>query len=279
MPEKHVILEADPRGVLTILLDRPEARNAFDEEVLRQLLGAVEAASRSPEARLVVLRGRGPVFCAGGDVRWMAELAKAGQPESVRSARRIVDVFAAISHCPKPVICGVHGAAIGGAVGLVAASDIVVASSEAVFGLSEARLGLVPACVAPFLLAKVGPSHARRLLLTGERITAREALQVGLVHYLVPPGETLEQTLKRRIGQMLCCGPTALSRAKQLVEELSPIERSLYLEATLGHVSQVMAELWISAEGREGMNAYLEKRFPFWADVAPEDKDPDAPAE
>jgi enoyl-CoA hydratase/carnithine racemase len=134
-----------------------------------------------------------------------------------------------------------------------------------VFGLSESRLGLVPASVTPFLLAKVGPSHARRLLLTGERISAEEARHVGLVHFLVGPDQDLDLVAEERIQHMLLCGPNALGRAKQLLAELSPIEHSLFLEATLGHVSQVMAELWLSQEGREGMAAYLEKRVPAWA--------------
>jgi methylglutaconyl-CoA hydratase len=268
MANDEVCSVCDPRGVLTITLNRPEVRNAFHAELLQSLLAALELASTTAEVRVVVLRGEGPVFCAGGDVQWMLQLAEAGHRESVKGARQIADVFAAINQCPKPVVAVVQGAAIGGAVGLVAASDIVIASSEAVFGLSEARLGLVPACVTPFLLAKVGPSHARRLLLTGQRISADDALRVGLVHYLVSPEETLDAALERRLRQMLLCGPNALSRAKLLVAELSPIEHSLFLEATLGYVSQAMAELWISAEGREGMRAYLEKRPPSWADVA-----------
>jgi len=272
MTETDVLVTTDRRGVQTISLNRPERRNAFDQQMLCQLQAAMEAAGRASEVRVVVLRGRGAAFCAGGDVRWMVLLAEGGHRESVKGARQIVDVFAAISRCPKPVICVVQGAAIGGAVGLAAASDIVLASSEARFGLSEARLGLVPACVVPYLLAKVGPSHTRRMLLTGERISAEDAWHVGLVHYLVPPAEDLDLALERRIQHMLLCGPTALSRAKQLLGELSPIEHSLFLEATLGHVSQAMAELWISSEGREGMNAYLEKRPPGWADVIAENE-------
>jgi methylglutaconyl-CoA hydratase len=268
MADGEVRVAIDARGVFTITLARSEVRNAFNEALLDALLAALETARTTPEVRVVVLRGEGAVFCAGGDVRWMAQLGAAGHRESVQGARRIADVFVAITHCPKPVVCVVQGAAIGGGVGLVAASDIVIASSEAVFGLSEARLGLVPACVAPFLLAKVGASHARRLLLTGERISAEEGLRVGLIHYLVPPTESLEVALERRIRHMLLCSPNALSRAKRLLSELSPIEQSLFFEATLGHVSQVMAELWISPEGREGMQAYLQKQPPFWADVA-----------
>ncbi len=265
MAQGGICTVLDPRGVFTVTLNRPEVRNAFDDSVLEALRDALEQAHTTPEVRLVVLRGEGPVFCAGGDVRWMAQLADAGHRESVRSARRIVDVFTAIAQCAKPVVCVVQGAAIGGGVGLVAASDLVIASASALFGLSEARLGLVPACVAPFLLAKVGASHARRLLLTGERISADEGLRVGLVHYVVPPTESLDTALERRLHHMLLCGPSALSHAKRLLAELSPVEQSLFFESTLGHVSQTMAELWISAEGREGMQAYLEKRPPAWA--------------
>ena len=253
----------DARGVLDIELRRSEVRNAFDDAVLLALRHELAVTARQNAVRLVVLRGRGPVFCAGGDVHWMASLGTAEVRLRVEAARRIADVLLAIRQCPAPVVCIVQGAAIGGGVGLAAASDVVLATENAQFGLSEARLGLVPACVAPFILARVGAAHARRLFVTGERIAAVEAHRVGLVDYLVPDSGDLNAAVEDRIARMLLCGPQALARAKRLVADLSA-EGSLFSEAVLTAACQAMADVWGSAEGREGMAAYRENRAPSW---------------
>ena len=169
--------DLDCRGVLTLELNRPETRNAFDQRLLETLLAMVEAAGRESRVRLLLLTGRGPVFCAGGDVRWMAQLAETSPKKRLEAARLICDAAAALRRSPYPVVCTVQGAAIGGGVALVAAADLVVAAADAQFGLSEARLGLVPACVAPFLLARIGPTATRRFFLSGQRISADQAHQ------------------------------------------------------------------------------------------------------
>ncbi len=256
--------DLDRRGVLTLELNRPETRNAFDQPLLETLLAMVEEAGREPSVRLVLLAGRGPVFCAGGDVRWMAQLAEAAPQERLRAARLICEAAAALRRSPHPVVCIVQGAAIGGGVALVAAADLVLAAADAQFGLSEARLGLVPACAAPFLLARIGPASTRRFFLAGQRVSAEDARQAGLVDELAPDTEALAAMVRERVEQMLRCGPQALRHAKRLVDELSPPQQDFLSDAHLARAAQAMSDLWSSAEGREGLAAYLEGRPPVW---------------
>ena len=257
--------DLDRRGVLTLELNRPETRNAFDQRLLETLLAMVEAAGRESSVRLLLLSGRGPVFCAGGDVRWMAQLAAASPKKRLEAARLICDVAAALRRSPHPVVCAVQGAAIGGGVALVAAADLVLAAADVQFGLSEARLGLVPACAAPFLLARIGPTSTRRFFLSGQRVSAAEAHQAGLVNELACDAEALPAVVGKRLEQMLLCGPQALRCAKRLVGELFAPQVDLLCDAILARAAQAMADLWSSAEGREGLAAYLEKRPPSWA--------------
>ena len=259
-----ILADLDRRGVLTLELNRPQTRNAFDQSLLETLLAMLEQAGREPSVRLVLLIGRGPVFCAGGDVPWMAQLAAASPQERLRAARLICEAAAALRRSPHPVVCAVQGAAIGGGVALVAAADLVLAAADAQFGLSEARLGLVPACAAPFLLARIGPTSTRRFFLAGQRVSAEEARQAGLVDALAPNAEALTAMVQERLEQMLLCGPQALRHAKRLVDELSASQRDFLSDAHLALAAQAMADLWSSAEGREGMAAYLEKRPPVW---------------
>jgi methylglutaconyl-CoA hydratase len=256
--------DLDTRGVLTLELNRPETRNAFDQQLLETLLAMLEAARREPSVRLVLLTGRGPVFCAGGDVRWMAHLAEAAPEERLRAARLICDAAAALHQSPHPVVCVVQGAAIGGGVALVAAADLVLAAADARFGLSEARLGLAPACAAPFLLARIGPASTRRFFLAGQRVSAADARQAGLVDELAPDAEGLAAMVRDRVEQMLLCGPQALRHAKRLVDELCNLDRDFLSDAHLARAAQAMSDLWASPEGREGLAAYLEKRPPSW---------------
>ena len=247
------MLSAEYRDpVLFLTLNRPEVRNAFNDE----LIGALtDAFTRLPKgARAVVLTGEGVAFCAGGDLEWLRKAAGYSQTENVADALRLAQLFGTIQTCPAVVIARVNGAAFGGGCGLVAAADVAVASTEAKFAFSEVRLGLIPATIAPFVLAKIGAGHARALFTTGEAFDAARALQIGLVHALVSPTE-LDAAVDAKLQAVLAAGPSATVLARELaLEEITgPDETARRLAAARA-----------SDEGREGVAAFLEKRKPNW---------------
>jgi methylglutaconyl-CoA hydratase len=173
-------------------------------------------------------------------------------------------MFAVINECPKPVIGAVHGAAIGGGVGLVSVCDVVIATEDTQFSLSEVRLGIVPACIGPFVVAKIGASHARGLFVSAERFRADRAREIGLVHEVVQDQAALGESIEKMLGNMLQCGPKAMALAKKLVLDLSWPERRSSLRDPLAYVAQALAEVRVSPEGQEGVRAFLEKRKPAW---------------
>ncbi len=253
-----------PRGVLTVSLNRPEVRNAFNEVVIRELKKVFETLVLDPMIRAVVLKGEGPVFCAGGDLNWMKKAIDFDYSENLQDTQLLARMFAVMNECPKPVIGAVHGAAIGGGVGLVSICDFVVASSETQFSLSEVRLGMVPSCIGPFVIAKIGASHARGLFMSGIRITGERAREIGLVHEVVAKPEEVGPAVEKILENVLHCGPNAMSVAKKLVLDLSWPERRATLGDPLSYVAKLLADLRISAEGQEGVKAFLEKRKPSW---------------
>jgi methylglutaconyl-CoA hydratase len=184
--------------------------------------------------------------------------------ENLRDTQNLVRLFALMNECPKPLVGVIHGAAIGGGVGLVSVCDIALATRDTRFGLSEVRLGVIPACVGPFVIAKIGPSHARHLFLSGERFTAEKAAQAGLIHELCEDRDSLEAALERVLENLLQAGSNAMSVAKKLVLDLSWPERRAVLPDCLEHVSKMLADQRLTSEGQEGMNAFLEKRKPSW---------------
>jgi len=242
-------LRVEPDGpVLRLTLARPEKRNAFGAELIAEL---AEAFADVGEARAVVLAGEGPSFCAGADVEWMRASALLSEEENVADALRLRRLLQAIDGCPAPVVARVQGHAFGGAVGLVAAADIAIASPDAVFAFSETRLGLVPAVISPFALARIGPAQARRYFLTGETFDAATALRIGLVHEVAAD---LDTALDRVLDALLAGGPEAVRAAKRLV-----------LDAPLGDETATrIAERRASPEGQEGLLAFLDKRPPSW---------------
>jgi methylglutaconyl-CoA hydratase len=257
-------LSLDPRGVLTITLNRPEIRNAFNDVLIEELGHVFETEVTKPEVRVVVLRGEGPVFCAGGDLNWMKKSIELNYEENLKDTRKLSQLFAAMNECTKPIIGRVQGAAIGGGVGLVAVCDSVIATEETQFSLSEVRLGIVPACIGPFVIAKIGASHARNLFISAERFSAKRALEIGLVHEVVPDLLGLDAAIERLLGNMLQCGPNAMSAAKRLVLDLSWPERRSQFSDCLEYVSKTLADLRVSSEGQEGIKAFIEKRKPSW---------------
>jgi methylglutaconyl-CoA hydratase len=254
----------DDRGVLTVALNRPDVRNAFNEVVIDELYTAFSELAPQKETRAVVLKGEGPAFCAGGDLNWMKKAIRFDYSENLRDTRRLAQMFALLNECPKPVIGMIHGAAIGGGVGLVSICDIAIASAETQFSLSEVRLGIVPACIGPFVVAKIGASHARGLFMSAERFTAEKARFIGLVHEVVADPAALAPAAERVLANVLQCGPNAMAVAKKLVLDLSWPEKRAEHPDCLEYVAKTLSDLRISDEGQEGVKAFLEKRKPSW---------------
>jgi methylglutaconyl-CoA hydratase len=234
--------------VLRVTLARPEKRNAFDAQVIEELTETFENVG---DARAVVLAADGPAFSAGADLEWMRSSVALGHDENVADALTARRMLRAIDECAAPVVCRVHGAALGGAAGLVACSDVALASEDAVFGFSEVRLGILPAVISPFVLARIGPGPARRYFLTGERFGAHEARRIGLVHEVAAD---IDMTLERTLDGILAGGPAAVRAAKRLVLD-APLE---------DETAARLAERRTSAEGQEGLSAFLEGREPAW---------------
>ena len=254
------MLRIDRQGaVVTLTLDRPEVGNAIDDALVARLGDALAECAREPAVRAVVVTGAGRVFSAGADLRWMRSMQAAGTEANLADARRTQALFVAVAELPRPVVARVNGPARGGGVGLVAAADVVVAAAEAHFAFSEVRLGLIPAMIAPFVIARIGPARARRLFCTAETFGAADALAWGLVDRVVPAAE-LDAAVAAVVGDLLKAGPAALAAAKALVRDVGRAPH----DAVPGLTAELIARLRASDEGQEGMAAFLEKRPPRW---------------
>jgi methylglutaconyl-CoA hydratase len=247
-------------GVAVVALARPEVHNAFNEALIAELTHALVALDADPAVRVVVLAGQGKSFCAGADLAWMQRMAGYGDAENLADAGALAAMLATLDRLSKPTIARVHGAAYGGGVGLVACCDIAVAAQEATFCFSETRLGLIPATIGPYVVAAIGARQARRYFLTAERFTAAEAMRIGLVHDIVP-ADTIDECLDALIDSLLMAGPRAQGAAKQLIRAVSarPIDDGVITD-TVERIAAARA----SAEGREGVAAFLERRHAAW---------------
>jgi len=263
-PESSSRLRVGRGAVARVALARPEVRNAFDDALIGELTEAFASLSGDPGVRVVVLSGDGPSFCAGADVAWMRKAGGYSREENEADALRMARMLRAIDSCPKPVVALVHGAAIGGGVGLVAAADIAIAEEGTVFSLAEVRLGILPSVISPYVLRAVGARQARDLFLTGDRFDAREAHRIGLVHAVVPAGE-LEEAGKKKVQSLLAAGPEAVGVAKKLIEQVAGKNPEEAMPLTVSTIAQRRA----SAEAKEGLSAFLEKRPPAWAPPKP----------
>lgn len=245
-----------------LTLNRPDVRNAFNDEMVGELAAwasGIAEAARAHEARVAVISGAGKVFCAGADARWMARTVSYSEAENQRDAEEMARMYAAIDALPIAVIGRVQGAALGGGAGLAAVCDIVIAEETAVFGFTEVKLGIVPATISPFVLARIGPSAARELFLTGARFSAARAKEIGLVHASVPASR-LDDAVADYVGEVLSAGPEAVRTAKALIREMW----GRHTTDTSTRTAAVIAERRVSAEGQEGLKAFLEKRRPSW---------------
>ncbi len=241
--------------VARVTLARPDVRNAFNGDVIAELRDTFAQLSDDPRVRAVVLAGEGPSFCGGADINWMRGALDLGYDENVADAERMSLMFRAIDRCTKPVIGRIHGAALGGGSGLAAVCDIAIASDDALFGFTEVKLGIIPAVISPFVLAKIGPSHARALFLTGERFNAQRALQIGLVHRIVSVDQ-LDSAVDETLAQVMTSGPEAVAAAKALI----PRVLTASYDDSLGITSASIARQRTTPEGQEGLRAFLERR-------------------
>ena len=248
---------SDSGPVRTVTLNRPEVRNAFDRTMIEEIRGTF---STIPDTvRAVVLTGAESTFCAGADVAWMRDSINCTEAENLRDAAAMEAMLRAIDECPAPVIGRINGPALGGGMGLVACCDIAVAIDTAQFGFTEVRLGIVPAVISPYSIAKIGPRAARRLFLTGETFDAAKAHAAGLVHEVVN-GDQLDSTVHAITDAICRNGPQAVRIAKALIREIVSLDR----EGQREHSVATIARVRVSAEGQEGLLAFLEKRRPKW---------------
>ena len=271
MKLKHLKLAKEFEGkLLRVKINRPEVRNAFNEELIEEfhkVFAALSSESETTEefvgVRAVILEGEGPAFCGGGDLKWMKKSLTLSTEENIEDCQKLTHMFLTMDRCPLPVIGVVHGYAIGGGVGLVSICDHVIAADTTIFSLSEVKLGLIPACIGPFVIPKIGTSHARSLFLSGERFSAEKAQTVGLVHEVAQESE-LQTRATALIKRILEGGPDAIKAAKFLIHTLSRELIREPLSASLEFAAAELAHLRVKPEAQEGLKAFLEKRTPSW---------------
>jgi methylglutaconyl-CoA hydratase len=254
-----------------VTLNRPDVRNAFTAEMIAELSSwATNLRSHADGVRAVVIGGAGKAFCAGADAAWLAKIASHSEEENLRDATMTSEMFRLLDELPVPVIGRVQGAAIGGGAGLAAVCDIVVSAEDAVFGFTEVKLGIIPAVISPFVITKIGVSAARELFLTGARFPAARAYKLGLVHAVVPAGD-LNDTVERYIDEILAGAPGAIAAAKTLIRDVTNARtptNATRLEEVTRITARALAARRASAEGQEGLRAFLEKRPAKWASGA-----------
>lgn len=257
------ILYKVERGIARVTLNRPDVHNAFNDIMIRELSEVFDDIQSKSDVRVVVLTGEGKSFCAGADLNWMRRVKDYSYDDNLRESLELSDMLYKMYASPKPTIARVNGAAIGGGTGLVAVCDIAIAASSAKFSFSEVKIGLIPACISPYVMKKCGEGRCREFFLTGERMLAERALNAGLVNKVVTM-EELDEAVNGYVSQLLSSGPEAITRCKDLLREV-PL---MSYDEVKKHTAEVIAQIRISEEGQEGMNAFLEKRRPKWADDA-----------
>jgi methylglutaconyl-CoA hydratase len=247
----------DARGVVSLTLNRPEVRNAFNDELTTAVTEAVRGLEA--EARVLVLAGEGPAFCSGADLNWMRSMAGFSREENMADSARLRGMFEALDDCPVPIVGRIHGAAMAGATGLVACCDVAVAARSTIFAFTEVRLGLVPSVISPWVVRKVGYAFARAAFLSAERFDAQRAHDVGLVHRVVDDDQ-LDATVSEYVEAFLAAGPRALRETRRLLENVWGAHPAEAAELTI----TTIADARVSEEGQEGMAAFFEKRPPRW---------------
>jgi methylglutaconyl-CoA hydratase len=255
-----LLLETDARGVATLTLNRPQRHNALDATMIAELRQAADVLGADAGVRIVVLTGSGASFCAGGDLDWMRQQVAAGRDERLAQARLLAQMLGALNSLPKPLIGKAQGAAYGGGVGLLCVCDVALAADRAQFGLTETRLGLIPATIGPYVVARLGEAMARRVFMSARIFDAAEAMALGIVARIVAP-EELDAAVEAEVLPYLAAAPGAVAAAKALALRLGPRIDAAVIEASV----TALADAWETEEAREGLAAFFDKRKPGWA--------------
>ncbi len=260
--EEQIQLDTTDEGVAVITLNRPEVHNAFNAEVVERLSDIFTDLAKQDGVRVVLIEGAGKSFSAGADLEWMKAAADYVEKENYEDAFAAAEMFHRLRQLPQPSIALVHGAALGGGLGIVAAADIAIATGDALFGVTEVRLGLVPGVISPYVIEAIGPRASRRYFLTGERFGADEAFRLGLVHQVVKDKQALAEAAEKLTAAILECSPDAIARAKRLINScMSDFPDRELRESN----ARFIAEARASDEGKEGIAAFFAKRKPKWA--------------
>jgi methylglutaconyl-CoA hydratase len=262
MADRKLLIDTDERGVTTVTLNRPEVHNAFDNELTAMITDSLVGLQSDEQTRIVILTGAGSSFSSGADIGWMRSMADFTEEENYEDALRLAELMATLNTLGKPTVARVNGHAFGGAVGLVACCDIVIAAPKARFCLSEVRLGLVPAVISPYVIEAMGARNARRFFLTAEQMSARKARRVGLVHEVAKAGK-LDRAVEDQVGMLLKGGPCAMRESKELVRMVDGHHVTAD-QALRQRTAEIIAQMRVSGEGQEGLRAFLEKRPPNW---------------
>jgi methylglutaconyl-CoA hydratase len=255
------LLVDESEGIVFVTLNRPDVHNAFNDELIGEAIDLFGSIGAKASARAIVLRSGGANFCAGADLNWMSRMVSYTRDENIRDSSQLAKMFAIMNECPVPIIGRVQGAAIGGGVGLVAVCDIAIATRDSKFGLSEVKLGIVPAVISPYVIAKIGESHSRALFMTGERFDAERALRIGLVHRVVDDVASLDAAVNDALSQLMSSGPEAVRACKKLIAYVATHP----LEDAIPYTIEAIAERRVSEEGQQGMGAFLRKEKAPWA--------------
>lgn len=261
MSDSLVLLNKDQRGVAQLIINRPQVHNAFDDQVIEQLIEQLERCDADPEVRVLVLRSNGKNFSAGADLGWMKRMARNSYEENLQDAGRLARLMELLNNLSKPTIALVQGAAYGGAVGLAACCDLVIATAASQFCLSEVRIGLIPAVISPYVVRAIGERQSRRYFVTAEAFTAGQAQSFGLVHEVVEQVEHLDEACERLITQLRRNSPQGMQAAKELIFAVSgkPIDQTV-----IADTARRIAQIRVSNEGQEGLGSFLQKRTPNW---------------
>lgn len=253
-------LRHDSRGVLHVTLNQPERRNVLSARMIADLTQIAQGPGQDPATRVIVLSGAGPMFCAGGDLAWMRAQIDADRSQRLREARRLADMLHALNSLPVPLIGRLHGAAFGGGAGLACVCDVAIASRDTRFAFSETRLGILPATIGPYVLARLGEGHARRVFMSGRAFDADEAERLGLIARAVDP-DTLDTAVEAEVAPYLATAPGAVAAAKRLARALGPRIDAEVIEDSIRR----LADIWETDEARLGIQAFLDKTAPPWA--------------
>ena len=248
------------KDVVTVCLNRPDVHNAMNEQLMKELTDCFKELSRDDKVRVIILTGNGKSFCAGADLNWMKSMAKYSKEENIQDSRLLLYLYDTIYTCPKPVIGRVNGHAFGGGLGLFAVCDITIAIPDCKFAFSEVKLGIIPSVISTYIVRRTGLSNIKRLFITGQRFNSEYAKEVGLIDYVVQEKD-LDEQVQIYVELLRSSGPKAIEEVKKLIDAYEKMDIEKYKE----HTVKKIAELRVSEEGQEGINAFLEKRKTKWS--------------